>query len=156
MRVSEVCSLPIDCLEQGSGLLRLGPLKTGKERTIPLSPSTALVVQEQRHALTQEQHGAMDLLFCDSTGQAISPHTLLSSLNRLAIEKDIRDATGNVWRFYSLQFRATLAAQMIRQHFPISLIQRYFGSGFMEAPSSLALLLGHTTSSMNLRYLHLT
>jgi len=129
MRGNEVCALPCDCLEQRSGLLRIDSLQLGEERTIPLSPSTALVVQEQQQALLQEQHGAMDLLFRDSKGQAISPRTLLSLLNRLAIKKDIRDATGTVWRFRALQFRDTLALRMVQQNIPFYVLQQYLVLG---------------------------
>ena len=156
MRVNEVCALPFDCLEQRSGLLRIGSLKLGEERTIPLSPSTALVVQEQQQALLQEQHGAMDLLFRDSKGQAISPRTLLSMLNRLAIEKDIRDATGNVWRFRALQFRDTLALRMVQQNIPFNVLQQYFGSGFVMPSSVVTLMLGHIATDIHLRYLRQT
>lgn len=148
MRVNEVCALPFDSLEQRSGLLRIGSLKLGEERIIPLSPSTALVVQEQ--------HGAIDLLFRDSKGQAISPRTLLSMLNRLAIEKDIRDATGTIWRFRALQFRDTLALRMVQQNIPFYVLQQYFGSRSMMPSSVVTLMHGHIATDIHLRYLRQT
>jgi integrase len=152
MRVNEVCALPFACLEQRSGLLRTGSLKLGEERIIPLSPSTALVVQAQQQVLLQEQHGAIDLLFRDSKGQAISPRTLLSMLNRLAIEKDIRDATGTVWRFRALQFRNTLALRMVQQNIPFYVLQQYFGSRSMMPSSVVTLMHGHIATDIHLRY----
>src|SRR5260221_3474608 len=156
MRVNEVCALPFDCLEQRSGLLRIGSLKLREERIIPLSPSTVLVVQEQQQALLQEQHGAMDLLFRDSKGQAISPRTLLSMLNRLAIEKAIRDATGTVWRFRALQVRDTLASRMVQQNIPFYVLQQYFGSRSMMPSSVATLMHGHITPDILLRFLRQT
>ncbi len=142
IRVNKLCSLPFDCLIQddyGIWFLRYDNLKTHVKHTIPLSPGAVAIIQEQQLALKQDHHGVADLLFLNDKGQAVSPKTFIAQLNRLAIKKDIRDATGQVWRFQAHQFRSSLAAQMIKDNVPFSVITH---------------LLGHKQLNTTLRYFH--
>ena len=106
IRVSKLCSLPFDCLVRGPGgiwFLRYDTVETPVKLTIPLSPSAVAVIQEQQQALKQEPQRTANLLFLNTKGMAISPKTFMAQLNRLAAERDIRDAAGEVWRFQAHQ-----------------------------------------------------
>ena len=140
--VNKLCSLPFDCLireDYGIWFLRYDNLKTHVKHTIPLSTLAVAMIQEQQQSLNQDQHGVTDLLFLNAKGQAISPKTFMALLNRLAIKKDIRDATGQVWRFQAHQFRSTFAVQMIKDNVSFNVITH---------------LLGHKEFNTTLRYFH--
>jgi integrase len=129
MRVNEVCSLPFDCLlrdEAGNWFLRYSQLKTQQEHTIPLLYHAAAVIREQQQAVRDEQGSVTRFLFANPKGGAFSQRTFINKLNRIACERDIRDATGTVWRFQAHQFRSTVIARMINDGMPLHLIQYYW------------------------------
>ena len=140
--VNRLCSLTFDSLirdDYGIWLLRFDNLKRQIKHTIPLSPVAVAMIQEQQQSLNQDQHEVTDLLFLNAKGQAISPKTFMAQLNRLAIKKDIRDATGQVWRFQAHQFRFTFVAQMIKDKVSFDVITH---------------LLDHKEPKTTLRYYH--
>ena len=123
MRVSELCSLPYDCLVQeaaGYWFLRYNQLKLQTDRIISVSNMAAAVIKEQQKALENEQGGNMRYLFPNSKGRPLSQQTFINILNRLAREKDIRNATGEIWRFQARQFRYT---QMMGHRSPSPVLQ---------------------------------
>jgi integrase len=129
MCVNEVCSLPFDCLlrdEAGNWFLRYPQLKTQQEHTIPLLYRAAAVIREQQQAVRDEQDSVTRFLFPNSKGGAFSQRIIINKLNRLACERDIRDATGTVWRFQARQFRYTVIARMINDGVPLHFIQYYW------------------------------
>jgi integrase/recombinase XerD len=141
--VNKLCPLPFDCLVRdphGVWFLCFDTSKMPIKYTIPLSPIALAIIQEQQQALKQDQHGVMNLLFLNANGQAISPKTFMAQLNRLAVNKNICDASGQVWRFRSHQFRYTLGAQMVNGGVPFQLITQH---------------LGHQVASTALRYVRI-
>lgn len=142
IRVNKLCSLPFDCLirhDTGIWFLRVDNLKTHVEYTIPLSSIAEKIILEQQQALKQDQQGASDLLFLNAKGQPVSPKTFLAQLNRLAIKKNIRDATGQVWRFQAQQFSSSFIEQSIKANVPFNVLTH---------------LLGHKKHITTLRYFH--
>lgn len=108
IRVKTLCSLPFDCLVRDPHevwFLCFDKSKMPLKYTIPLSPIALFTILDQQQALKQDQHGVTNLLFLNAKGQAVSPKTFMAQLNRLASNKDIRDASGKVWRFQAYQFR---------------------------------------------------
>ncbi len=160
LRVSELCALPLDCLMRdaaGNWLLRCASSKTRSERTIPLSPDTAAMIQEQQQTLMQGKQGVMGLLFTDSKGRPVSSRIFMKQLNRLAIEKDLRDVTGTVWQFQAPQFRSTFVTHMIEQQVPIEVIQQYIGAQTLGiALRAHIRLLANASINQYLYYLHLS
>ena len=141
--VNKLCSLPFDCLVRdphGVWFLCFDTSKMPIKYTISLSPVALAMIQEQQQALKQDQHGVTNLLFLNSKGQTVSPKTFMAQLNRLAVNKNICDASGQVWRFRSHQFRYTLGAQMINENVPFQVITRQ---------------LGHQVASTTLRYVRI-
>jgi integrase len=140
--VNRLCSLTFDSLirdDYGIWLLRYDNVKTQVKRTIPLSPIAIAMIQQQQQSLNQDQRGVTDLLFHNAKGQAVSPKTFMAQLNRLASKKDIRDATGQVWRFQAHQFRSTFVAKVIKDNVSFDVITH---------------LLGHKQLNTTLRYFH--
>lgn len=130
IRVNELCALPFDCLVQdaaGNWFLRFNELKTRHERSIPLIRSMVAVIREQQQALEPKSNVAKDLLFPNSKGRPFSQKSFITQINRLALEKNICDMMGNVWRFQAQQFRYTAAARMVRDNVPFNIIQQHFG-----------------------------
>lgn len=114
--VSELCFLPFDCLMKdadGNRFLRYDQLKLQQEHIILVSDSAAAMIKEQQKALENERGGKMHYLFPNAKGQPLSPQTFMNILNRLACEKDIRSASGEIWRFQARQFRSIHITQMM-------------------------------------------
>lgn len=140
MCVNEVCSLPFDCLlqdEAGNWFLRYSQLKTQQEHTIPLLYRAAAAIREQQQAVRDEQGSVTHLLFPNPKGGAFSQRTFINKLNRIACERDIRDATGTVWRFQARQFRSTVIARMISDGVPLHLIQYYWNMQTLDEVMSV-------------------
>jgi len=131
MRVRELCTLPCDCLVRHSStdwFLRYHDLKSKQERFIYLSSQAVMVVQKQQALRQNRAKGtAPDYLFLNAKGQPYTPRTFLDILNRIAREREIRDETGNIWRFGSLQFQHTVMTHMIRSGDPLDVLHRYLG-----------------------------
>lgn len=158
LRVSELCALPIDCLvsdASGNQFLRSVPSKEGGERILPLSEGTARIIQEQQ-TMVQGMHSVKGPLFLDSTGQAIGPDILMKQINRLAVEKNICDSSGALWRFRAPQFRATLAGLLVERQVPLQVLQQYFGPYALDLALRVHIrMLGHRSSDTLSYYLHL-
>src|SRR5438128_193655 len=88
MRISELCSMPVDCLlrdDDGDYFLRYYQGKQRKEHVVPISREVAAIVQEQQ-ATVQAQQGeaAAHWLFPGHAGRPLMRQTLPAALNRLA------------------------------------------------------------------------
>jgi len=143
LRISEVCSLPMTCIQQdteGDWFLCTYQSKMKKEHTIPISREGAAVIQEQQHA-TREMWGPQaHVLFPNPKGQPYKQHTYVAVLNRMAYQHHICDATGHLYRFTPHQFRHTVGTRMINNGVPHHIVQRY---------------LGHESPEMTARYAHI-
>jgi integrase len=147
MRIGELCRMPINCLMQdvhGDWFLRYYQYKMKKEHSIPISREVAAVIQEQQQAVREECNKEFPYLFPSlrhwKKGRPIKQKVFADTLNRLAYDKDIRDANGCLWHFQSHQFRHTVGTRMINNGVPQHIIQRY---------------LGHESPEMTARYAHI-
>lgn len=130
MRVSELCSLALDCLSQdqeGDWFLHYYQWKMKKEHSIPLTHELARIIQQQQQVVREKWGQESSLLFPSSKGQPLSTLCLSRALNRLACAKDIRDSTGRLFRFRVHDFRHTVGTRMIRQGVQLHHVQRYLG-----------------------------
>lgn len=128
MRLTELCSLSFDCLDQdaaGSWFLRYKRLKIKEECKIPVSNKAAAIIIEQQESLFTQLRKVPYFLFSNRKGQAISQKTFLNALNRMAYKRGIRDATGEVWVFQARQFYFTAISRMMHHQSPTSVLQRY-------------------------------
>lgn len=142
MRISELLQLPLDCLTQdarGTFYLRFLQGKMKREHTIPISQEIARIVQEQQLGVRSARRSTT-LLFPSPKGGVIKQYSFAHRINRLAYDRQIRDATGRLFRFQSHQFRHTVGTRMINLGVPHHFIQRY---------------LGHLGPEMTSRYAHI-
>ena len=153
-RISEVCLLPFNPLLQdasGDWFLKHRQFKMNKEDTIPITRDIATVIQEQQQAVREDYGDSCELLFpnppesCVSSGKRrkgkpIYARHVNDCLNRLAKTHDIKDSSGQNWRFQSHQFRHTVGTSMINNGVPIHIVKRY---------------LGHESFDMTMRYAHI-
>jgi integrase len=143
MRISELCTMRFECLTQdaaGDWFLCSFQGKMKKEHRIPISREVVAVIQEQQKVVRNQWGPDMPLLFPTTRGLPFKQGTFLDALNRLAYHKQIRDATGKVYRFQSHQFRHTVGTRMINSGVPQHIVQRY---------------LGHESPEMTARYTHI-
>jgi site-specific recombinase XerD len=146
-RIGEVCCMPFDCIKQdttGDWFLFHYQSKLRKEDSIPISRELVAVIQEQQKSIVNEWGPGFPYLFPapkpQGKGQPISYGNFSQTLKRLAHERQICDASGQVYNFQTHQFRHTVGTNMINNGVPIHLVQRY---------------LGHTSIEMTLCYAHI-
>lgn len=142
MRIGELCRMPFNCLMQdthGDWFLRYYQYKMKKEHSIPISREVAAVIQEQQQLIAQEYSKDFPFLFPTSQSSKknlpMKQEIFAQALNKLVLEKEIRDANGCLWRFQSHQFRHTVGTRMINNGVPQHIIQRYLGH---ESPEMTA------------------
>ena len=143
LRIGELCSLPSDCLicdDRHEWYLRFYQSKASKEHIIPLVEETVVgTIQAQQQEIRTQWGTGCPYLFPNLR----SPHlpykqtAFAYTINKWAIEKDIKDRNGNLWHFQSHQFRHTLSMRLINDDVPLEVISR---------------LLGHTSLSMTQVY----
>lgn len=144
-RISEVCLLKFNCLEQdsdGDWLLHVYEKKMKRERLIPISTACMEAVKAQQNHLRGT--GLPSLFLFPAQGDSKSPTVtaphINRALNRLAHDKQIVDANGVIWKFNAHQFRHTVGTQMINAGVPQVMVQHY---------------LGHESPEMTARYAHI-
>lgn len=144
-RVSEVCSLTFDCLEQdgdGDILLRVYEKKLKRVRLIPISDECCEAIRKQQKLIQSKSTPNQYLFPAQKQGQSptvTTPH-INRELNRIAQEFKIKDINGVIWKFSVHQFRHTIGTQMINSGVPQVMVQHY---------------LGHESPEMTARYAHI-
>jgi integrase len=133
MRISELCRMPFDCLTrdtQGDYFLRYYQYKMIKEHSVPISREVVAVIKEQQQTVLA-LYGKHTYLFPSPNlghrGEPTKHQNFSRALNQLAVERNIRDNTGQLWRFQAHQFRHTVGTRMINLGVPQHIIQRYLG-----------------------------
>ena len=144
-RLSEVCSMPFDCLSvdhNGDYFLVVGDKKLKKSYLIPISEKCVTAIKSQQ-MLTKQEVTKPLLLFPARIKQK-SPHIsgrwVNTALNQLAQSRRIVDEYGKIWQFHSHQFRHTVGTRMINANVPQTIVQKY---------------LGHESAEMTARYAHI-
>lgn len=143
-RISEICTLAYDCIEQDGDndfLLRVHEKKLSQIRLLPISTDCINAIKDQQSLV--ENNGGSSYLFPSRgmvKGNTISSNAIHNALNRLAVEENIKDNNGKIWIFRSHQFRHTIGTQMINQGVSQVIVQKY---------------LGHSSPEMTSRYAHI-
>lgn len=143
MRISEACSLRVDCLSrdpEGDYFLRFHQPKLRKELQIPISRELATVVQEQQRAVSLQWGAGAAWLFPNRKGDPVTPRSYRVAINELAYEHGVRDATGALFRVHPHGFRHTVGTRMINNDVPQHVVQQF---------------LGHESPAMTARYAHI-
>lgn len=143
MRINELCTLPLDCLmhdDRNEWYLRFFQRKSSKEHIIPLVNDDVIgTIQAQQLEVRAQwgEHCAFLFPHPRSPQRPYHQSTFADSLNKWAVEKDIRDQNSKLWHFQTHQFRHTVSMRLINDDVPIEVISR---------------LLGHASVKMTERY----
>ena len=158
MRISECCSLMFDCIfpdKQGDYFIKYYQYKMKKDHIVPISEELVNVIKEQQEAMICEFGKAPELLFTTPklqenganyprAGMARSKGTLITKLNKLAVDNNICDASGKPYHFSFHQFRHTVATRMINNGVPQHIIQKYLGHESPTMTSTYAHIMDET------------
>lgn len=139
MRISELCSLKKDCLLQdkdGDYFLKYYQWKMKKDHIIPISKEVAELI----HVHEKYTDPSCEYLFATKQGLPLKQDTFRTALNDLAVEEEIVDRQGNVFRFHAHAFRHTVGTKMINNGVPQHIVQKF---------------LGHESPEMTSRYAHI-
>lgn len=158
MRINEAIRLKYNCTHKdsdGDVYLKYFQSKLYKDHVIPISKEISNEIVEQQNVINKEW-GPHSLLFpiphqvksADSDklitkrrkGQSWTRKELAQYLNDFSNHHEIKDESGQLYRFSFHQFRHTVATKMINNDVPQHIIQRF---------------LGHETPKMTERYAHL-
>lgn len=139
MRISELCTMRIDCLSKdgdGDYFLLYFRSKTSKEHSIPISKDVADAVIEQRNEAAARSYGIKsDYLFPRSNGKPYKCKMFGRLLNEFALEHKIANEVGKLWRFQAHQFRHTVGTRMINGGVSQMFVQKFLGH---ESPEMTA------------------
>lgn len=143
-RISEVCSLQVDCLSQDDKddwYMKVTEVKLKKTRLIPISKICVNAIQEQQEYLKNNNKKAGYLFPArrKSKSPHISARHFNTVINKLAQNNNIRDENNKVWRFQAHQFRHTVGTNMINNGVSQVIVQKY---------------LGHESAEMTAKYAH--
>jgi integrase len=143
MRISELCTLPLDCLicdDKHEWYLRSYQSKAHKEHVVPLVDEKVVgTIQAQQQEIRAQWGNACPYLF-PSPLSHLRPYkksTFARNLNAWAVKNEIKDRNQELWRFQAHQFRHTVGMRLINDDVPLEVISR---------------LLGHATVRLTERY----
>lgn len=144
-RISEICPLPLNCLEQdheNDYFLMVNDRKLKKSYLIPISPACLDAIRAQQALVKSGDYQNQTYLF-PSKITVKSPHLgaryLNKILNTLAKDHQICDANGQVWHFHAHQFRHTVGTRMINTGVPQAIVQKYLDHESPEMTARYAL-----------------
>jgi integrase/recombinase XerD len=140
-RISEVCMLPFDCMEQdpdGDYLLKVQETKLKKSYYIPISQVCVNAIKKQQALVKEGRYVNQTFLFPNKL-QVRTPHmasrNINKRLNQLARDCHITDEQGTLWHFHAHQFRHTVGTRMINAGVSQMIVQKYLGH---ESPEMTA------------------
>lgn len=143
MRISESCTLSLDCLvcdDKHEWYLRSYQSKSHREHIVPLVDEQVVgTIQAQQQEIHTQWGSACPYLF-PSPLSHLRPYkksTFERNLNVWAVQHAIKDRTQVLWRFQAHQFRHTVGMRLINEDVPLDVISR---------------LLGHATVRLTERY----
>ncbi|WP_209000389.1 tyrosine-type recombinase/integrase [Paraclostridium bifermentans] len=134
MRISELCALKINCLIQdneGDYFLKYYQNKMKKEHIVPISKEVAMVIKEQEKIIINRNNKS-DYLFQREDGSSVKQSSFRDELNKLAVNQNITDSNGKVFRFQAHAFRHTVGTRMINNGVPQYIVQKYLGHSSPE------------------------
>lgn len=145
-RISEICTLKIDCLvkdSDGDWFLKIQEKKLNRDNLIPISENCKKAIMAQK-CITKKMRPTSKYLFLTHRNlirrEHVSARHINMILNDFSKKENITDDNGEVWRFSSHQFRHTVGTRMINAGVSQFVIQRF---------------LGHATPEMKARYAYI-
>ncbi len=145
-RIGEICTLPLNCLEQdneGDHFLKIKDTKLRKSYLIPISEVCLAAIKKQQQLVQNHTYQNTLYLFA-ALRKSKTPHLSARRVNQtlvdLAHHAHIVDENNAIWHFHSHQFRHTVGTRMINAGVSQTIVQKY---------------LGHGSPTMTARYAHL-
>ncbi|MGO8950266.1 MAG: tyrosine-type recombinase/integrase [Ktedonobacterales bacterium] len=135
MRISELCTLSIECLkydDKHEWYLTSFLWKRRKDHMIPLvNQSVVAAIQAQQAEIRAEWGESCPYLFPRTTSHQRPFHqgVFRRVLNQWVFQAEIRDQSGKLYGFTSHQFRHTVGMRLINDDVSIDTISRLFGHG---------------------------
>lgn len=142
MRVSELCQLKVGCIKndmEGDYFLEYYQSKTDRISRIPVTEQIADIILEQEKETLTIYKDSKYIFTCNGT-RPVSQETFSYYINKLAFEHDIRDSSGNLYRFKVHHFRHTVAT-------------KYVNNGMN--PNMIRIMLGHSKMKSIMSYIDL-
>lgn len=133
MRISELCSLPLDCLiydDKHEWYLRMYQMKGKQEHVIPLINETVIgAIQAQQEGIRLQMQPLPPYLFPRPRASQLpyQQQAFRKALNKWALEQGICDRNRHAWRFQAHQFRHTVGMRLINDDVPLDVIGRLLG-----------------------------
>jgi integrase/recombinase XerD len=140
-RISEICTLPYDCIEKdtnGGNFLKVNDRKLKKFYLIPTTKECADTIECQQNYMMENEAEKSGYLFKPlggSKSEHITARYINMILNKLAKQENIVGDSGEIWHFHTHQFRHTVGTRMINAGVPQPIVQRYLGH---ESPEMTA------------------
>jgi integrase len=143
MRLSELLTLPLDCLicdDRHEWYLHFSLWKSKKEQVVPLVDETVVgAIQAQQQDIRATQGSICPYLF-PSPRSLLKPYkqnAFRQHLNEWSVSKNIRDRDGKIWRFTGHQFRHTVGMRLINEDVPLEVISRLLGHATVRLDSAV-------------------
>lgn len=137
LRLSELCTLPLNCLvcdDRHEWYLQCYQAKSKKEHIIPLVDDVVIGAIQAQQQETQARWGEKGPYLFPSrqsihrpTPRPFQQTTFCDLLNEWAVKSEIKDRNGVLWRFQSHQFRHTVGMRLINDDVSLETISRLFG-----------------------------
>ena len=133
-RISDTCALKIDCLiQKEDGWWIVGEQRKVKDKThrVPISEEIAKVVLTQQEITRRKstlETNPLNYLFPTyggtRKGQPISRENVVNNLNKIALENNIVDEKGNIYRCKPHAFRHRFGVNLINNGMNILHVQK--------------------------------
>src|SRR5699024_7689048 len=143
MRISELCTLKKNCVisdNEGDFFLKYYQRKMKKDHIVPISKELGDLIINYERQLREETGDDLRYLFSKEDGLPLNQDTFRRKLNQFAVDENITDRNGKIFRFHAHAFRHTVGTQMINNGVRQHIVQKF---------------LGHESPEMTSRYAHI-
>ena len=139
MRISELCTLSVDCLisdDKHEWYLCSHQSKTKQEHIIPLVNQTVIgTIQSQQQDIRGRWSSDCRYLFPSSKSHRLpfKANTFTRKLNKWALENQIRNSSGKLYHFTAHQFRHSVAMRLINDNISIDVVSKLLGHRYVRS-----------------------
>lgn len=144
MRISELCTLPVDCLiydDKHEWYLRSYQSKPKQEHIIPLINQIVIgTIQSQQQDIHERWGSDCPYLFPSIKSHRLpfKANLFADRLNEWALKKQIRDTSSKLYHFTAHQFRHSVAMRLIDDDIPLDVVSRLLGHQYLRSTEGYA------------------
>ncbi len=147
MRVSELSTLKVDCLDRNSNgdyILTYYQKKVKAYNVVPINETVAKVIEEAIKTSKGEFGEDIKYVFMQTKTRPISTDTFSRNLNEITYKHKILDRNGKLLRVKSHEFRGTVATKYFNLGLDINVIRMLLGHNSLKAINHYAEILDDT------------